>query len=57
MSLDGIPSGSVCVLDTNILIYAEQGVSRQAQGLLRRIDERDVTGVLPQPVWQEKCID
>jgi hypothetical protein len=25
MSLDDIPSGSVCVLGTNILIYAEQG--------------------------------
>jgi predicted nucleic acid-binding protein len=53
MNLDDIPSGSVCVLDTNILIYAEQGASLQAQGLLRRIEGGDVTGVLPQPVWQE----
>ena len=53
MNLDDIPSGSVCVLDTNILIYAEQGASLQAQRLLRRIEGRDVTGVLPQPVWQE----
>ncbi|MFQ5851506.1 MAG: type II toxin-antitoxin system VapC family toxin [Candidatus Binatia bacterium] len=53
MSLDDIPSGSLCVLDTNVLIYAEQGVSPQAQHLLRRIEELDVTGVLPQPVWQE----
>ena len=53
MTLDDIPSGTLCVLDTNILIYAEQGVSEQAQRLLRRIERQDVTGVLPQPVWQE----
>ncbi len=53
MNLDDIPSGSLCVLDTNILIYAEQGASHQAQRLLRRVEEDDVTGVLPQPVWQE----
>ena len=53
MNLDDIPGGSLCVLDTNVLIYAEQGVSLQAQRLLRRIEEHDVTGVLPQPVWQE----
>jgi predicted nucleic acid-binding protein len=53
MNLDDIPSGSHCVLDTNILIYAEQRVSVQAERLMRRIEEQDVTGVLPQPVWQE----
>lgn len=53
MSLDDIPSGSLCVLDTNILIYAEQMASLQAERLMRRIEEHDVTGVLPQPVWQE----
>jgi predicted nucleic acid-binding protein len=53
MNLDDIPSGSLCVLDTNILIYAEQRASLQAQRLMRRIEERDVTGLLPQPVWQE----
>ncbi|MBI4609289.1 MAG: type II toxin-antitoxin system VapC family toxin [Candidatus Rokubacteria bacterium] len=53
MTLDDIPSGTLCVLDTNILVYAEQGVSEQAQRLLRRIERQDVTGVLPQPVWQE----
>lgn len=51
--LDKIPGGSLCVLDTNILIYAEQGVSLQAQRLLRRVEELDVKAVLPQPVWQE----
>lgn len=53
MNLDDIPSGSLCVLDTDILIYAEQRASLQTERLLRRIEEHDVTGVLPQPVWQE----
>jgi predicted nucleic acid-binding protein len=53
MNLDDIPRGSFCVLDTNILIYAEQRASLQAERLMRRIEEQDVTGVLPQPVWQE----
>ena len=53
MNLDDIPRGSLCVLDTNVLIYAEQGASLQAQRLLRRIEEPEITGVLPQPVWQE----
>jgi predicted nucleic acid-binding protein len=53
MNLDDIPRGSHCVLDTNILIYAEDAASLQTQRLLRRIEERDLTAVLPQPVWQE----
>ncbi len=53
MNLDDIPAGSLCVLDTNVLLYAEQGISLQAQRLLRRIERRDVLGILPQPVWQE----
>lgn len=53
MNLDDIPGGSHCVLDSNILIYAEDGASLQAQRLLRRIEEQDLTAVLPQPVWQE----
>jgi len=50
MNLDDIPRGSLCVLDADILIYAEQGASLQAQRLMRRIEEprRDW-----QPVWQE----
>jgi predicted nucleic acid-binding protein len=51
MNLDDIPRGSFCVLDTNILIYAEQRASHQTERLIRRIE--DVTGVLAQPVWQE----
>lgn len=53
MSLDDIPAGSLCVIDTNVLLYAEQGVSGQAQRLLRRCSTGQLTGVLPQTVWQE----
>ena len=53
MNLDDVPGGSLCVIDTNVLLYAEQGVSLQAQRLLRRIEHGDLLGVLPQPVWQE----
>jgi predicted nucleic acid-binding protein len=53
MNLDKIPEGSLCVLDTNILLYAEQGASAQAQHLLRRVERGELLGVLPQPVWQE----
>jgi predicted nucleic acid-binding protein len=53
MNLDDIPAGSLCVIDTNVLLYAEQGTSLQAQRLLRRIERRDLLGVLPQTVWQE----
>lgn len=53
MSLDDIPTGSLCVIDTNVLVYAEQGVSGQAQRFLRRCFKDELTGVLPQTVWQE----
>ncbi len=53
VNLDDIPASSLCVLDTNVLLYADQGASLQAQRLLRRIEKRDLLGVLPQTVWQE----
>jgi predicted nucleic acid-binding protein len=53
MNLDDIQSGSLCVIDTSILLYAEQGLSAQAQRLLRRCSEGELIGVLPQTVWQE----
>ena len=53
MNLDDIAPGSLCVLDANIPIYAEQGISAQSQRFLRRIAMREVTGVLPQTAWQE----
>ena len=53
MSLDDIPAGSLCVIDTNVLLYAEQRVSDQAQRLLRRCSKGELIGTLPQTVWQE----
>jgi len=53
MNLDDIASGSLCVIDTNVLLYAEHGASPQAQRLLRRCGTGEIIGILPQPVWQE----
>jgi len=53
MNLDDIYTGSLCVIDTNILLYAEQGFSAQAQRFLRRCSTWEIIGVIPQPVWQE----
>lgn len=53
MNLDDIQSGSLCVIDTNVLLYAEQGLSAQAQRLLRRCSTGELIGILPQTVWQE----
>jgi predicted nucleic acid-binding protein len=53
INLDDIPNGSLCVIDTNVLLYAEQGVSAQAQRLLRRCASVELIGTLPQTVWQE----
>ena len=50
MNLDDIPSGSLCVIDTNVLLYAEQGVSDQARRLVRRCSKGELTGILPQPI-------
>jgi len=53
VNLDDIPGGSLCVIDTNVLLYAEHGVSDQAQRLLRLCARGELTGTLPQTVWQE----
>ncbi|MBI4455136.1 MAG: type II toxin-antitoxin system VapC family toxin [Acidobacteria bacterium] len=53
INLDDIPNGSLCVIDTNVLLYAEQAVSAQAQRLLRRCASVELIGTLPQTVWQE----
>ncbi len=53
MSLDDIPAGSRCVVDTNVLMYAEHGASAQAQRFIRRCADGEVGGVLPQTVWHE----
>lgn len=53
VNIDDIPGGSLCVIDTNVLLYAEHGASDQAQRLLRRCARGDLTATLPQTVWQE----
>lgn len=53
VTLDEIPGGSLCVIDTNVLLYAEQGVSVQAQRFIRRCAQGELSGILPQTVWQE----
>ena len=53
MNLDNIPAGSLCVVDTNVLLYAEQGASSQAQRFVKRCASGEVTATLPQTVWQE----
>ena len=53
MNLGDIANASLCVLDTNILLYAEQGYSHQAQRLLRRCSTGELTCILPQTVWHE----
>jgi predicted nucleic acid-binding protein len=53
VNLDDISTGSFCVVDTNVLLYAEQGVSSQAQRLIRRCASGELKVVLPQTVWQE----
>ncbi|MGH8573733.1 MAG: hypothetical protein ACREX8_14340, partial [Gammaproteobacteria bacterium] len=53
MNLDDIDGGSLCVIDTNVLLYAEQGVSDQAQRLIRRCATGELIGTLPATVWQE----
>jgi len=53
MNLDDIHTGSLCVIDTNVLLYAEQGSSAQAQRFLRRCSTGELIGVMPQTVWQE----
>ncbi len=53
MNPDDIQSGSLCVADTNVLLYAEQGASQQSQRLLRRCATGDLLISLPQTVWHE----
>jgi predicted nucleic acid-binding protein len=55
MNLDDIQSGSLCVADTNVLLYAEQGMSKQCQRFLRRSGTGDIIIQLPQTVWHEIC--
>ena len=53
VNLDDISNGSLCVMDTNVLLYAEQGVSVQSKRPLRRMSTGELSGLLPQPAWLE----
>ena len=53
MNLDDIHAGSLCVVDTNLLVYAEQAASSQVQRFIRRYSSGEVKATLPQTVWQE----
>jgi len=55
MNLADIRSEAVVFIDTNILIYAGQGLSRQCRQLLDRIDGRAVRGVCSTVVVAELC--
>ena len=55
ISSDGIPAGSVCVLDTNVMLYAHQHVSDAASRVLHRCAAANIIGILPAPVWEELC--
>jgi len=49
------PDGSSCVLDTNALLYANQGASARAVDILRRCAALEITGHVPATVWEELC--
>lgn len=48
-----IAAGSVCVLDTNVLLQAHQRASASAVHLLHRCAAADIIGILPSTVWEE----
>jgi predicted nucleic acid-binding protein len=50
-----VERGSTCVLDTNVLIYAQQGASAQAVSIVKRCAAAEITGILPSIVWEELC--
>jgi predicted nucleic acid-binding protein len=51
----GLPSGSTCVLDTNVLLYAHQRISVDAMTILQRCALGDLIGYIPTTVWEEFC--
>jgi predicted nucleic acid-binding protein len=55
MTLDDIPSGTVVLLDANILIYARRGASVQCQRLLARCAAREIRGCLTTIAVAEFC--
>ncbi len=51
--LSSIPSGAWVAIDTNILVYANQGRSVECQAFLRRCALRELHGVVPAPMAAE----
>lgn len=52
---DDVRDGDICVVDTNILVYAHAGRSEQCGRLLRRLQAAEVSLVAPAVVWAELC--
>lgn len=53
MKLSDIKAGEWVVIDTNILVYANQGKSEECVQLLRRCASKDVHGIVPMPMVAE----
>jgi len=53
MKLSEIRAGEWVVIDTNILVYANQQKSAEAIQLLRRCAAREVLGIVPMPMVAE----
>jgi predicted nucleic acid-binding protein len=53
MNLSEIRAGEWVVIDTNILVYANQQKSEEAVQLLRRCASREVLGIVPMPMVAE----
>lgn len=53
MKLTEIRAGEVVVIDTNILVYANQQKSQECTQLLVRCARREVQGIVPMPVVAE----
>lgn len=53
MKLPEIQKGELIVIDTNILVYANQQKSRQCSQLLRRCGIGEVRGIVPMPMVSE----
>ena len=53
MTLAQIPDGEWVVIDTNVLIYANQGQSADCTGFLRRCASGALQGIVPLPMVAE----
>lgn len=53
MNLEHIPSGELIVIDTNILVYANQQRSQECVRLLNRCVQGEVNGIVPMPMVAE----